>query len=219
MDIEGDAACAVSPQLVTAEGEKGEGVDVKRTSSHLEANNLLAMDEEKPTDNQEQVTVSAHDKFAKTASVFRSKLDQLSKLQMKGAMGKPTAKGGVQDVRGGNESTDNRAIHNHNDVFEQGVRIPGSSLVPYLLAPPCVSSLVRTVRVVPATPVAPQPSSARTTTVCSVKGRGEVVNEIPLASAGPTFYGDRRCGFAVGGVVAGQASYTAMFNRARECLS
>ena len=95
--------------------------------------------------------------------------------------------------------------------------------IPDLLAPPCFRSLVlkrvRSIRVVPATPVAPQPSSARTTTVCSVKGRGEVVNEIPLASAGPTFYGDRRCGFAVGGVVAGQASYTAMFNRARECLS
>ena len=68
------------------------------------------------------------------------------------------------------------------------------------------------------TPVAPQPSSAQTTKVCSVEGRGEVVNEIPLASASPTFYGDRRCGFAVGGVVVGQASYTATFNRARECL-
>ena len=125
LDIEGDAACAVSPQLVTAEGEKGEGVDVKRTSSHLEANNLLAMDEEKPTDNQEQVTVSAHDKFAKTASVFRSKLDQLSKLQGKGSMGEPTAEGGVQDVRGGNESTGNRAIHSNNDVFIEGVRVCG----------------------------------------------------------------------------------------------
>ena len=46
-----------------------------------------------------------------------------------------------------------------------------------------------------------------------------MVNEIPLASASPTFYGDRRCEFGVGGVVAGWASYTATFNRAKECLS
>ena len=226
MDIEGEAVCAVSPQLVTLEGEKGAGVDVKRTSSHLEADNLLTLDNGEPTDDQEQVTASTHNKFAKTASVFMSKLDQLSKLQGKGAMGEPAAEGGVQDVRGGNKSTDNRAIHTNNDVFIEGVRVPGPSLVPYLLAPsppPCVRSLVlkrvRTIQVVPATPVAPQPSSAQTTMVRSAKGRGEVVNEVPLASASPTFYGDRHCGFAVGGVVAGQASYTAMFNRARECLS
>ena len=99
MDIEGEAACAVGPQLVTEEGEKGGGIVFKRTSSHLEANNLLAMDEGKPTDDQEQVTASDHDKFAKTASVFRNKLDQLSKLQVKDEMGKPSAKGRVQDVR------------------------------------------------------------------------------------------------------------------------
>ena len=43
MDIEGEAACAVGPQLVAAEGEKGASVDVKRTSSHLEADNQLAI--------------------------------------------------------------------------------------------------------------------------------------------------------------------------------
>ena len=52
MDIEGKAACAVGPQLVTVEGEKGVGVDVKRTSSHLEADNLLAWDKGEPTDDQ-----------------------------------------------------------------------------------------------------------------------------------------------------------------------
>ena len=67
MDIEGEAVCAVGPQLVTAEGEKGVGVDIKRTSSHLEADNLLASDEGEPTDDQEKVTASAHDKLAKTA--------------------------------------------------------------------------------------------------------------------------------------------------------
>ena len=103
MDIEGEAACAIGPQLVTAEGQKGAGVDVKRTSSHFEADNLLATDKGEPTDDQEQVTASAHDKFTKTASVFRSKLDQLSKLQGKGAMGEPAAQGGVQDVKGENE--------------------------------------------------------------------------------------------------------------------
>ena len=135
MDIEGEAVCAICPQLVTAEGEKGAGVDVKRTSSHLEANNLLTLDNGEPTDDQEQVTASAHDKFAKTALVFRSKLDQMSKLQGKGAMGEPAAEGGVQDVRGGNKSTNKRAIHTNNDVFVEGVRVPGPSLVPYLLAP------------------------------------------------------------------------------------
>ena len=60
MDIEGEAACAVGPQLVTAEGEQGAGVKVKRTSSHLEADNLLSSDNGEPTDNQEQVKASAH---------------------------------------------------------------------------------------------------------------------------------------------------------------
>ena len=41
MDIEVEAACAVGLQSVTAEGEKGAGADVKRTSSHPEADNLL----------------------------------------------------------------------------------------------------------------------------------------------------------------------------------
>ena len=63
MDIEGEAVCAIGPQLVTAEGEKGAGVDVKRTSSHLEANNLLNLDNGEPTDDQEQVKACAHDKF------------------------------------------------------------------------------------------------------------------------------------------------------------
>ena len=52
MDIEGEAACAIGPQLVTAEGEQGAGVDVKRTSSHLEDNNLLSSDNGEPTDDQ-----------------------------------------------------------------------------------------------------------------------------------------------------------------------
>ena len=55
MDIEGEASCAVGLQLVTAEGEKGAGVDVKRTSSHPEADNLLDSDEGEPTDNQEKL--------------------------------------------------------------------------------------------------------------------------------------------------------------------
>ena len=67
MDIEGEAVCAVGPQLVTAEGEQIAGIDVKRTSSHLEADNLLTLDNGEPTDDQEQVKASAHDKFAKTA--------------------------------------------------------------------------------------------------------------------------------------------------------
>ena len=37
MDIEGEAVCAVGPQLVTAEGEPGAGVDVKRSFSNLGA--------------------------------------------------------------------------------------------------------------------------------------------------------------------------------------
>ena len=69
MDIEGEAVCAVSPQLVTAEGEKGVGVDVKRTSSHLEANNFLTSDNGEPTDDQEQVKASAHNKFCMERAV------------------------------------------------------------------------------------------------------------------------------------------------------
>ena len=72
MDIEGEAVCAIGPQLVTVEGEQGAaGVDVNRNSIHLEANNLLTLDNGEPTDDQEQVTSSSHDKFAKTASMFR----------------------------------------------------------------------------------------------------------------------------------------------------
>ena len=115
-------------------------------------------------------------------------------------MGEQVDEGGVQDVREGFEPTANRAIHTNNDAFMEGVRVPGPSLVPNLLAPPCIHSLVlkrvRTIRVLPATPRAPQPSSAQTSTIRSVEGRGEVVTEIPLASASPTFFGDRRCKFA-----------------------
>ena len=50
-------------------------------------------------------------------------------------MGEPADEGGVKDLRGGNEPTGNRAIPINNDVFIEGVRVPGSSLVPYLLAP------------------------------------------------------------------------------------
>ena len=52
MDIKGEAACAVGPQLVTGEGEQGAGVDVKRIFSHLEANILLLSDDGEPTDDQ-----------------------------------------------------------------------------------------------------------------------------------------------------------------------
>ena len=52
MDIEGEAACAAGPQLVTAKGEQRAGVDVKRTSSHHEADNLLSSDNGEPTDDQ-----------------------------------------------------------------------------------------------------------------------------------------------------------------------
>ena len=54
MDIEGEAVCAVGPQLVTAEGEQGAGVDVKRIFSHLEADTLLLSDDGEPKDNQDQ---------------------------------------------------------------------------------------------------------------------------------------------------------------------
>ena len=183
MDIKEEAVCAVVIQPVTAEGEKGAGVDIKRTYSHLEANNLLDLDKGELTNDLEKVIASTPNKFAKTAAEFKRKLTQLSIIQGKGALGEPTAEGGVQNVKGGNEPTGNRALPNNNDVFIEGVRVPGSSLVPYLLAPPFIHSLVlkqvRTMKVTPAIPVAPQPSSACTTTVCSVKGRGEVVTEIP----------------------------------------
>ena len=44
MDIEGEAVCAVGIQSVMAEGEQRAGADVKRTSYHPEANNLLNLD-------------------------------------------------------------------------------------------------------------------------------------------------------------------------------
>ena len=112
----------------------GAGVDVKRSFRNLEANILLLSDE--ATDDQEQVVASAHEKFAKTAAVLMNKANQLSKSQGKGAMGEQIDKVGVQDVRGGLKPTDNLAIHNNNDAFIEVVRVPGPSLVPYLLAPP-----------------------------------------------------------------------------------
>ena len=54
MDIEGEAECAVVVQTVTAEGEKGVGVDVKRTSIHPEVDNLLDLDEGELTDDPEK---------------------------------------------------------------------------------------------------------------------------------------------------------------------
>ena len=48
MDIEGEAVCAVSPQLVIAEGEQGAGIDDKRIFSHLEAYTLLLSDDREP---------------------------------------------------------------------------------------------------------------------------------------------------------------------------
>ena len=51
MDIEGEAACDVGPQLVTVEGEQGAGVDFKRIFSHLEADFLLLSDDGEPTDD------------------------------------------------------------------------------------------------------------------------------------------------------------------------
>ena len=70
------------------------------------------------------------------AAELMNKANQLSKLQGKGAMREQIDKVGVQDVRGGLEPTDNRAIHNNDDAFIEGVWVPGPSLVPYLLAPP-----------------------------------------------------------------------------------
>ena len=108
-------------------------------------------------------------------------------------------------------------LQNDNDVTIEGVRVQKPSLVPFLLAPQCICSLVlkwvRTWNVALTIPVAPQPSTAPTNTVCSVKGRGEVVNKVPLALASPSFCGDRHCGFVLGRWVGGQAFYTA-----RECL-
>ena len=101
MDIEGEAACAVGPQSVTAEGEQGAGIDVKRIFSHLEANILQLLDDGEPTDDQEQVVASAPKKIAKTAAVLMNKSDQLSKLQGKDTMGEQVDEVGVQDVRGG----------------------------------------------------------------------------------------------------------------------
>ena len=145
MDIEGEAVCAVRPQLVTAEGEPGAGVDVNRSFSEKEADTLLLSDEGEPTDNKEQVKASAHEKFAKTAAAFMNKANQVSILQGKGAMGAQSDGVGVQDVRRGLDPTDNRAIHNNNDALIEGVRVPGPSLVPYLLAPPqCTLSGLKT---------------------------------------------------------------------------
>ena len=56
--------------------------------------------------------------------------------QGEGAMGAQTVLVGVQEVRGGLDPSDNLATHNTNDVVIEGVRVPGPSLVPYLLAPP-----------------------------------------------------------------------------------
>ena len=136
MDIEGEAVCAVGPQLITAEGEPGAGVDVNRSFSEKEADTLLLSEEGEPTDDQEQVIASTHEKFAKTAAALMNKANQVSILQGKGAMSPQTDRVGVQDVRGGLDPTDNRAIHNNNDALIEGVRVPGPSLVPYLLAPP-----------------------------------------------------------------------------------
>ena len=67
----------IGPQLVTVEGEQGAGVDVNRIFSHLEADILLLSDNGEPTDDQEQVVASAHEKLAKTAGVLMNKADQL----------------------------------------------------------------------------------------------------------------------------------------------
>ena len=77
MDIEGEAVGTMEIQLVTAKGEKGVGVDVKRTSSNPEADNLLDSDKGELKDNPKKVIASAPNKFAKTAVEFKSKLNQL----------------------------------------------------------------------------------------------------------------------------------------------
>ena len=56
------------PQLVTAGGEQGVGVEVNRSFSKKEADTLLLSDEGEPTDEQEQVIANTHDRFAKTAA-------------------------------------------------------------------------------------------------------------------------------------------------------
>ena len=104
--------------------------------SEKEADTLLLSDEGEPTDDQEQVIASAHEKYAKTAGALMNQANQVLIMQGKGAMGTQSDKVGVQEVRGGLDPTDNRAIHNNNDALIEGVRVPGPSLVPYLLAPP-----------------------------------------------------------------------------------
>ena len=81
MDIEGEAVCAVGPQLVTAGGEQGAGVEVNRSFSEKEADTLLLSDEGEPTDDQEQVIASTHEKFAKTAAALMDKANQVSKCK------------------------------------------------------------------------------------------------------------------------------------------
>ena len=135
MDIEGEAECAVAFQGVTAEGEQGPGVEVNGSLVEKQADSLLLSDEGEPTDEQEQVIAEAHDRFAKTAAALMAAA-QVVNLQGEGVMGAQSGLVGVQEVRGGLNPSDNLVIHNTNDVFIEGVRVPGPSLVPYLLAPP-----------------------------------------------------------------------------------
>ena len=90
MDIEGEAVCAVGPQLVTAEGEKGAGVEVK--TSHLEADNLLTSDNREPTDDQEQVKASAHEVCQNGLSV-QEQVGPIVKTSREGCNGRTSRRG------------------------------------------------------------------------------------------------------------------------------
>ena len=87
MDIEGEAASAIRLHLVIAEGEKGAGVDVKRNSSHLEADNLLAFDEREPMDDQEQVrgSIPSEILFLMWVKAFRTSCGYNFPMPMGGA--------------------------------------------------------------------------------------------------------------------------------------
>ena len=135
MDIEGEAVCAAVIQGVTARGEQGPAVD-ENVGFGNQSDSPLLSDEGEPTDDQDQVIADAHDRFAKTAAALIAAA-QVVKVQREGATGAQSGVVGVQDARGGLNPSDNLAIHDNNDVFIEGGSVPGRSLVPYLLAPPC----------------------------------------------------------------------------------
>ena len=108
---------------------------------------------------------------------------------------------GVQDAREGNEPINSTNLLIQDVVMIEGVRVPRSSLAPYLLVPPprvlsLILKRVRTMKVTPVIPLDSQPSAACTTMVRSAGGRGEVVSEVPAVTVSPTFYREKCCLFA-----------------------